>query len=76
MAEMEKYLHAKNILKIYPGTEIIEKTLELLKRYKITKQEIFDLQLVATMLSNNITRLYSYNQADFSKFKEIVVLTP
>jgi hypothetical protein len=41
-----------------------------------TKQEIFDLQLVATMLSNNVSRLYTYNKDDFIKFKEIEVLTP
>ncbi|MFH1648456.1 MAG: hypothetical protein ABIA11_01830 [Patescibacteria group bacterium] len=76
LLEMEKYFYSKNILKIYPGHEIIERTLDLLKRYEITKQEIFDLQLVATMLSNNIIRLYTYNQDDFSKFKEIEVLSP
>jgi predicted nucleic acid-binding protein len=42
----------------------------------ISLQEIFDLQLLATMLSNNITRLYTYNQQDFSKFKEIEALIP
>jgi len=73
---MEKYFRAENILKIYPGAEIIEKTLKLLKQYKTTKQAIFDLQLLATMLSNNITCLYTYNQQDFSKFKEIEALTP
>ena len=38
--------------------------------------EIFNLQLVATMLSNSVTRLYTYNQSDFSQFKEIEVLLP
>ena len=74
--EMEKYFHSKNILKIYPGPEIIDRIIDLLKRHEITKQEIFDLQLVATMLSNNVTRLYTYNQEDFYKFKEIEVLSP
>lgn len=76
MFEIEKYLSAKNILKIYPGSEIIEQTLILLKHYKVTKQEIFDLQLVATMIANNITHIYTYNHSDFSKFKEIEILSP
>jgi len=63
-------------LKIYPGPDIIERSLELLRRYEITRQEIFDLQLVATMLSNNVTRLYTFNQEDFSKYKEIEVIVP
>ena len=48
----------------------------LLKTYEVAKQEVFDLQLAATMLSNNVTRIYTYNQNDFSKFKELEVLTP
>ncbi len=74
--EIDKYFSSNNILKIYPGQDVMEKVLDLLKRYKITKQEIFDLQLVATMLSNNVTNIYTFNQSDFSKFKEIEVLTP
>ena len=58
------------------GSKILEGILDLLKKYKVTKQEIFDLQLVATMLSNNVTRLYTYNKDDFIKFKEIEVLSP
>jgi len=76
LVEIEKYFHSENILKIYPGPELIERMLSLLKQYKIARQDIFDLQLVATMLSNNIARIYTYNQADFVKFKEIEVLTP
>ncbi len=76
LLEMEKYFYSKNILKIHPGPEIIERTLDLLAQHEITKQEIFDLQLVATMLSNNVTRLYTYNRDDFVKFKEIEVLAP
>ena len=76
LIEMEKYFDSINILKIYPGPNIIEKTLDLLKTYKITRQGIFDLYLVATMLSNNVTRLYTYNQDHFSKFKELEVLIP
>jgi predicted nucleic acid-binding protein len=76
LMEIEKYLLASNILKIYAGPGIIEKTTALLKHHKVTKQDIFDLQLVATMLLNNVTSLYTYNQEDFSKFKEIKILTP
>jgi predicted nucleic acid-binding protein len=76
LLEIEKYHRSKNILKIFPGPDVIEKTLDLLKRYNTTKQGIFDLHLVATMLSNNVTRLYTYNQDHFAKFNEIQPLTP
>jgi len=74
--EINRYLRAKNILKIYPKDDILDITVELLKKYGAKENEIFDLQLAATMLSNNVTRLYTYNQGDFSKFKEIEALTP
>lgn len=76
IAEIEKYLKVENVSKIYPGHGIMEKTIDLVKRHEITKQKVFDLQLVATMLLNDVTRLYTFNQADFSEFKEIKVLTP
>ena len=76
LLEIEKYHRSRNILKIFPGPGVIEKTLDLLKRYNTTKQGIFDLHLVATMLSNNVTRLYTYNQYHFTKFNEIELLTP
>ena len=75
--EIDKYHRSRNILKIFPGPHVIEKTLDLLKRqYNTTKQGIFDLHLVATMLSNNVIRLYIYNQDHFTKFNEIQLLTP
>ncbi len=74
--EIEKYTHSENISKIYPRPDILERILDLLKKYKVTKQEVFDLQLVATMLSNDVTRLYTYNKDDFIKFREIEVLSP
>ena len=50
--------------------------LALLKQYDIRKQEIFDLQLVSTILSNNINRIYTYNREHFLKFSELEVLIP
>lgn len=75
ISEIQKYLYSKNILKIFPVPEIMEEMIELLKRYNITRQDIFDLQLVATMLSNNVNSIYTFNKADFVKFKEINVLS-
>lgn len=74
--EIEMYYHAPQITKIYPGADTIPLATDLMRRNEVTRQDIFDLYLVATMLSNNITRLYTYNRADFSRFQEIEVLTP
>jgi hypothetical protein len=34
------------------------------------------LQLVATMLSNGISRIYTYNNADFAQYQEVEAITP
>ncbi len=74
--EVEKYLIASNILKIYSGQDGFQKLVELVKKYKVQKQEIFDCQLVSIMLINGITKIYTFNSRDFFKFKEIRVLSP
>jgi toxin-antitoxin system PIN domain toxin len=75
--EVEKYLQAAAIRKIHPGTDIIERVLDLLRGHpEITRQEIFDCHLAATMLTNNITQIYTYNEDDFRRFPGIEVVTP
>ncbi len=54
----------------------IDKIIELLKKYHVSAQDIFDLQLVATKLSNNVARIYTYNEKDFARYSEIEVLNP
>jgi toxin-antitoxin system PIN domain toxin len=70
------FLKAKRILKIFPKEDTIDITLNLLEKYSVRDRKIFDLQLVATMISNNVTNLYTYNFNDFTEFKEIEVLSP
>ena len=74
--EIEKYLLVSNILTIYPNQESFQKLIELVKKYKIKRQKIFDLQIIAAMLSNGIDKIYTFNTAHFSKIKEIKVLKP
>jgi predicted nucleic acid-binding protein len=49
---------------------------DLLERYPVKKQEIFDLQLVATMLSNQVKQIFTFNRGDFLKFSDIEVMEP
>lgn len=44
--------------------------------YKIHGVHIFDCQLVATMLSYDVTRLYTANAKDFRMYSEITVMNP
>ena len=75
--EMEKYLHTPTIQKIYPGDDITFRVITLLQQYpQITRQDIFDALLVATMQTNGIRRIYTYNRQHFTPFPDIEVLTP
>jgi uncharacterized protein len=76
-AEMAKYMRSRRIRTIYPRTDILHRVLALHAQHpQVTRQEIFDLYLAATMLSNGITRIYTYNQQHFSRFQDLTVLTP
>jgi predicted nucleic acid-binding protein len=54
----------------------VEGWIDLLRRRPVTGADVFDLQLVATMLANDVSRIYTFNTADFAAFPELSVLTP
>jgi hypothetical protein len=76
ISELEKYSNSKSFQKIYPTPLSFEILLDLLSRYQVSKQNVFDTQLVATMLANDVTCLYTYNYKDFVGYKEFEVLSP
>ena len=74
--EIERYLQSQNIRKIYQTADLMPKLLELINKYPPTRQQIFDLQLIATMLVNDITRIYTFNAKHFQPYQEIEVIVP
>ena len=74
--EIEGYLQSQNIHKIYQNADLMPKLLELINRYPPKRQQIFDLQLIATMLVNDITRIYTFNVKHFEPYQEIEVIAP
>jgi len=50
--------------------------MQLLERRPVIGGDVFDLQIVATMLANGIQRIYTFNTDDFEVFSELAVLTP
>ena len=52
----------------------LTRVLALLETYShITRQTIFDLFIVATMLGNGVNRIYTFSESDFALFTEIQV---
>jgi len=54
----------------------IRKLAELGTTYKVIGKQIHDTNIVATMLTNGITRLVTFNPDDFKRFTEIEIIVP
>ena len=74
--EIEKYLKCSIIKKLAIKPSTITLTMELAERYNITQQNIYDTQLVATMLENRVRKVVTRNDSDFSVFSEIETENP
>lgn len=75
--ELEKYTLSPHIVTLHPTPDILTRVLALLEAYpQVTRQTIFDLFIVATMLGNGVNRIYTFNERDFILFNEIEVLRP
>ena len=73
---VELYFSTLHISKILMKRTTIQRTVKLAEKYKIKGQSIFDTQLIATMLDNGIKRIYTNNEKDFKKFREIEAINP
>jgi predicted nucleic acid-binding protein len=67
---------AEGLSIIFPKENTIFITLELLNKYKIKSNHVFDAYLAATMLSNGIEEIATDNGKDFSIIKEVKVINP
>lgn len=67
---------AENIRRIFPKQETLELTLDLVKRYQLKSLDFFDAQIVATMLDNGVSTIYTVNEGDFAIFEEIKAVNP
>lgn len=66
----------KSIEIICPRSQTYYITLELIKKYYLKSDLIFDAYLTATALSNGVDTIATDNVKDFKKFKEIKVFNP
>lgn len=74
--EIENYLKSPTIFKIFIKATTIEKMVELAEKYETKGQNVYDLQLTATMLDNGVRKIYTANEKDFVIFKEIETVNP
>jgi len=66
---------AVNLKKIFPLSATLNTVIDLLKKYPVSKQAIFDLILVATMRDNEVKGIYTTNETHFKQFEFLEVIT-
>jgi len=65
-----------DIPKLYPKENTLRLTLELAERYQVSGLDIFDAQIVATMLENRVKTICTVNEADFRRFEGLEIANP
>jgi predicted nucleic acid-binding protein len=61
---------------LYPKESTLRLTLDLVNHYQLKSLDFFDAQIVATMLDNGISTIYTVNEQDFAIFEEIKAVNP
>ena len=74
--EVEKIRNKRGIRILPVPVDVVDRWLELLQAHPVTRVRVFDLQLVATMLGNEVRSIYTFNVRDFTPFSDLEVLTP
>jgi hypothetical protein len=72
---VEGYLES-DIPKLYTKKDTLRLTLELARSYQVRGLDIFDAQIVATMVENRVKAIYTANEEDFRRYKEIAIINP
>lgn len=57
-------------------TDTIRRAIGLCERYKVERQDYYDMQLVATMLQHRISLICTENASDFQEIQGIELINP
>lgn len=76
LAVVEQFLERPGLELLPVPTDMVARWIALVRRRPVVGGDLFDVQLVATMLGNGITRIYTCNRDDFAPFAELEVLIP
>lgn len=76
LAAMDRLLSYPGIAVLPYPFDLTDRVRGLLARQPVTGGNIYDLQIVASMLGNGVSTIFTYNRQDFEPFPEIRVETP
>ncbi len=79
--EINRYVKVENHLQkflqvVFPNSQTLTIFNHLITDKVASSKKVFDIFLVATMLSNGVRQILTYNAKDFAEFKEIKVISP
>jgi len=74
IADVQTFRAAFNVAEDRP--EILDRLLILLKTVPTAGRQVHDANIVATMLTHGVTRLLTFNAADFRRFTPAIELVP
>ena len=69
-ADVERFLADLNVAE--DGPEVTRTLLQLLAQYPSGGRQVHDVNIVSTMLTQGITRLLTFNEADFRRFDSVI----
>ena len=58
------------------NTIVFDNIIYIIKRYNIQGKKIYDSNIVATMITQNIPNLLTHNTKDFLKFSDLITIIP
>lgn len=76
LAALEAILAMPGVCILPTPVDVARRWIEILRNRPVSGGRIFDLQLAATMLANQVSRIYTLNRADFVNIVGITVLMP
>jgi predicted nucleic acid-binding protein len=56
--------------------DVVFRWVSLVRAYELRSSDVFDAQLVATMLANGVRKIYTFDRPHFQRFSDLQVLTP
>ena len=73
---IDTFLSLPGIILLSVPLDIVAQWMRLLRQHPVAGPDVFDVLLAATLRSHGVTRLYTFNRADFERFDDLNVLTP
>lgn len=70
-----QYFH-KNFYIADDNQKITQELLQLIIAHSVTGKQIHDANIVATMIANNITHIFTHNVKDFSRYSKKINIIP